>query len=145
MNLYKGFYPPAGGFFMPTGVYKHKKGYKRPPITDEWRKHLSDSHAGQKAWNKGLKGYLSGDKHWKWQAENPSYHAVHEWINDVLGKPKRCEFCGTITAKRYEWANKSREYKRDVKDWIRLCKSCHCKFDNTLEKSWITRKARIDL
>ena len=28
-------------------------GYKPPPITEEQRKHLSESHMGQEAWNKG--------------------------------------------------------------------------------------------
>lgn len=28
-------------------------GYTPPPITDEARRHLSESHKGQKAWNKG--------------------------------------------------------------------------------------------
>jgi hypothetical protein len=31
------------------------KGKQRPPISDEHRKRLSDSHKGQKAWNKGVK------------------------------------------------------------------------------------------
>jgi len=30
---------------------------------------------------------------------------------------------------RYEWANISGEYKRDVSDYIQLCPSCHRKFD----------------
>ena len=32
---------------MPSGIYKHKKGYKRPPISDKWRKNLSISHKGK--------------------------------------------------------------------------------------------------
>lgn len=30
-----------------------KEGYTPPPITEEHRKHLSESHIGQPAWNKG--------------------------------------------------------------------------------------------
>jgi len=69
---------------MPIGVYKHKKGYKRSPFSNEWRKNLSKSHIGYKhpeevkrkigeankenyingrvAWNKGLKNWRKGFK-----------------------------------------------------------------------------------
>lgn len=40
---------------MPKGVYQHKKGYKRPPLSKEWRENLSKSLIGRTAWNKGLK------------------------------------------------------------------------------------------
>ena len=54
---------------MPTGVYKHKKGYKRPKEvgekisrskigykhSDEAKKRISLGHKGQKSWNKGKK------------------------------------------------------------------------------------------
>jgi hypothetical protein len=32
---------------MPRGIYEHKKGYKRPPISGEWRHNLSESHKGK--------------------------------------------------------------------------------------------------
>ena len=48
----------------------------------------------------------------------------------MLGKPLICRNCGE-TEKRIEWANKSREYKKDVTDWIELCNKCHFKYDTT--------------
>lgn len=56
---------------------------------------------------------------------NPGYHAVHNWIRNIFGAPNICERCGTRNAKRFEWANKSRQYKRDISDWERLCVTCH--------------------
>ena len=67
------------------------------------------------------------ENHPNWKGEDAGYSAKHNWIRKVLGKPSKCDRCQTITAKRYEWANKSKQYKRDVADWERLCTSCHRK------------------
>lgn len=60
----------------------------------------------------------------------PGYKILHYWVERQLGKPMKCDNCGTITAKRFEWANIGGEYKRDLSDWKRLCTSCHRFFDN---------------
>jgi len=57
------------------------------------------------------------------------YTAIHCWIKRMYGYPKKCEFCGTTKKRRYDWANKSGKYKRDLKDWLRLCVPCHKKYD----------------
>ncbi len=69
-----------------------------------------------------------------WKGNKVSYRALHSWVERTLGKSKKCEKCGTINAKRYDWANKSKKYKRDIKDWIRLCRSCHMKYDEINKK-----------
>ena len=66
---------------------------------------------------------------WGWKGDDAGYHALHKWIIAQKGKPNMCELCGTKDSTRYEWANKSREYKRDFSDWMRLCISCHRKMD----------------
>jgi hypothetical protein len=58
------------------------------------------------------------------------YRMLHYWVERQLGKPSKCERCGTTRAKRFDWANISHEYKKDIADWIRLCKSCHFTYDN---------------
>jgi hypothetical protein len=40
---------------MPSGVYKHKKGYKREPYSEEWKQKISNSLKGRSVWNTGLK------------------------------------------------------------------------------------------
>lgn len=67
-----------------------------------------------------------------------SYCSVHQWIKRILGKPRYCEHCKSTTG-TFDWANISGEYKRDVLDWKRLCRSCHIKYDGTVDK----RKASI--
>jgi hypothetical protein len=55
----------------------------------------------------------------------PGYSAVHWWIKKEAGKPLWCNRCGVSGPGRYEWANISKEYKRELSDWMRLCVSCH--------------------
>jgi hypothetical protein len=103
-------------------------------------------------WNKGVKGYMGanrtsfteestlGDKNNKWKGENVGYYALHGWVYRRLGQPKKCKSCG-IKSGRIEWANKSHQYKRDIKDWISLCKKCHGKYDSG--KNWGIIKRRF--
>ena len=58
------------------------------------------------------------------------YNTLHRWVERKLGKPMHCTHCGSTDKNRYAWANKSREYKRDLDDWIRLCYPCHRRYDN---------------
>lgn len=57
--------------------------------------------------------------------------AIHSWVKRQLGFPNKCEHCGFESDNHHKmhWANKSHEYKRDIKDWIRLCAPCHKKYD----------------
>ncbi len=64
-----------------------------------------------------------------WKGDNVGKTALHNWVERHLGKPKKCEHCSTTNAKQYDWANISQEYKRDLSDWKRLCRSCHAKYD----------------
>lgn len=69
----------------------------------------------------------TGEQHPHWKGEHVGYHALHSWLNRKFGRPQGCERCGTTTAKKFEWANKSRMYHRVRSDWERLCVSCHRK------------------
>jgi len=72
-----------------------------------------------------------------WKGDKVGKEALHNWVQGILGRPKKCEHCGTTTAKCFDWANISQEYKRDISDWIRLCRKCHTKFDYpTRSKKW---------
>lgn len=66
--------------------------------------------------------------HGAWKGDDVGIDALHSWVIRRLGKPAQCEHCGS-SEKRTEWANRSQQYKRDVVDWIRLCRSCHLKYD----------------
>lgn len=70
-----------------------------------------------------------------WKGDDASVYAIHGWIIRHYGSPRLCEKCGTIDAKRYDWANISGDYKRSRLDFIRLCSSCHVKMD----KNWVKK------
>src|SRR3990167_1843494 len=90
----------------------------------------------QLAWNKGLKGYKMGENSYGWKGENVSYVGLHQWLYRELGQSDTCKFCGQtgLKGKKIHWANKSGKYKRELTDWIRLCMSCHWKYDRISEK-----------
>jgi hypothetical protein len=91
---------------------------------------------------KGHSPYVNnkGENSYAWKGQNVSYDGLHKWISRELGTPSKCEFCGDTSDRRYEWANKSREYKRDLSDWIRLCRPCHADYDDIASKGWQTRR-----
>ncbi len=61
--------------------------------------------------------------------DNPGRVALHSYIHKRIDKdkPKNCEHCGE--EKKLEMANKSHEYKRELDDWLWLCKKCHHHYD----------------
>ncbi len=69
--------------------------------------------------------HSTGKNHYNWHGENGSYQTKHIWIHTHYGKANHCEKCDGRNAKRFEWANVSGEYKRNIKDYIQLCPSCH--------------------
>lgn len=106
---------------------------------------------GRAPWNKGIttgikpwlgkkREHMTGKKHFAWRGNKVGKAALHDWVKSRLGRPSKCEHCGTTTAKKFEWANKSHEYKRELDDWLRLCTRCHRKYDGHQEKMWETRR-----
>ena len=124
---------------------------------DDYKKHMSLAHKGQhsspatefkfvkgrpfcKDCNKQLINYDAlyckyhskiGNRNWNWKGDSVGYGALHTWIKKRLGKPQKCEHCQSTNKKMYHWANKSGTYKRNLSDWLRLCVSCHRKYDRT--------------
>ncbi len=73
-----------------------------------------------------------------WKGDLVGKTALHNWVERNLGKPNKCEHCKSTDRKKYEWANKSQEYKRELTDWIRLCSKCHSKYDRKVRlPKWI--------
>lgn len=59
------------------------------------------------------------------------YTSLHHWVNKKLGKASYCSNDRTHKTRRFEWANISGEYLRDLHDYRPLCVSCHRKQDYT--------------
>lgn len=78
-----------------------------------------------------------GRKNKNWKGDLVGYDALHDWVRRNLGAPQKCEDCGITKppdgcGKKkdyFEWANKSKKYKREKTDWLRLCAKCHKKYD----------------
>lgn len=90
----------------------------------------------------GLKGKYTGKNSHRWVGDNITKKPLHRWVDKELGRPQECENCGDVSKRTYDWANISGEYKRDIADWVRLCRPCHNRFDNYVNKSWITRRKK---
>lgn len=125
--------------FRPSLKTEFKKGsvsyWRGKKLSREHKKKLSEAHReffvnGGIHSRKGKKfPELCGINHPLWKGDKVGYEALHTWVARHLGKPKHCAFCQTIKAKKFEWANISRTYKRDLSDWIRLCTKCHRLYD----------------
>ena len=103
--------------------------------------HFSKNFCSRKCTDRFKSKNYFGEKHFNWKGEDVGYFGLHTWLKKVLGKPKVCsnESCfyprfnergkWMEKPKRYEWANISGKYLRDVKDYFQLCPSCHRKYD----------------
>lgn len=122
---------------MTKGIRGFQKGHPAFSTKGNFKK-------GHVPHNKDLKGYVNvgtfkkgheplldqnGEKNSQWKGDSVGYPGLHAWVRKTLGTPQKCEDCGTTRASRFEWANKSHEYKREINDWMRLCPSCHHKYD----------------
>jgi len=119
------------------------KGLKGAQVA--WNKGLpkikgagKDFIKGKTPWNKDTKGVMKPNKtsfvkgqkaHNKGIYTSEEYPAVHYWIKQKLGQPNYCEHCKKSDKITYEWANKEHTYKKIIKDWMRLCRGCHMKYD----------------
>lgn len=72
-----------------------------------------------------------GANHKLWKGDNVGYDALHTWLYRRFGRPETCQFCkkGGLKGRKIHWANKSGDYKRVKRDWLRLCAKCHYHYD----------------
>lgn len=134
---------------MPRGIYIRTKSVKlsaehKQRISDslkgrvvsiETRKKIGLSNKGNIPFNKGIchseetKLKMSQNRS---TGKELGYRGLHHWVVKNLGKPSNCEHCHNteLNHRQYHWANKSHEYKKDLSDWLRLCVSCHSKYDS---------------
>jgi len=125
------------------------------PHSEETKRKISETKKRQKIvtstsfkkgctpWNKGKKcpwvternkknnPVKTGEEHHNWKGDFTSYRNMHRWVVRHKGQPTKCEHCGKdgLTGHKIHWANVSREYHRDIDDYIRLCAKCHGAYD----------------
>lgn len=104
------------------------------------KKCTNENRYGSIPWNKGLRGTckkpakpwlgFKGEYSPSWKGKSVGYRQLHNWVAGELGKPLYCSQCSSYgTGPRMHWANISHQYKRELKDWIRLCPKCHSQYD----------------
>lgn len=109
--------------------WKKRIGRKNP-MSEETKKKISLAHQNRSIeFRKKISEARLGDKSHFWKGEKAQYVAKHAKISKLKGRGRKCEHCGTETAKRYEWSNKDHKYSRNPDDYQRLCCSCHYKYD----------------
>lgn len=134
---------------MPKGVYQHTSnmktglhmkgrklpilwrkhigeghlGLKHPPLSIEALKHRSEGHKGIPAWNKGLKGYMAGEKNGRWKGGKPHCVDCGKQINYTR---KRCKSCSLKVPERtgknhprYIHGNGYKLYNREYSECLR--------------------------
>ena len=71
-----------------------------------------------------------------WKGDQAGIGPIHRWMDYNYGRPKLCE--GEVCSGKsdiFEWAlKKGKTYTHDRDAFLRLCRSCHRKYDLTQEK-----------
>lgn len=117
--------------------------------TEKWEG--TPTEAQKSYWNSLKK--KEGEEAPRWKGEKAGKSAFHQYINKHHGRPKICENkeCKG-KSKDYDWCIKTgRKYSHNIEDYLRMCRSCHRRYDLTPEKKeqaiknlhWNTRKTRI--
>lgn len=126
---------------MPKGLQGFQKGHKVFEGTEktQFKKGIRNNPNGEfkkghiSVWTDEMKQknreHKLGEKNPNWQGDNIKCNGVHQWLYKKLGQPRYCEICKKIDKKQYHWANKNHTYRRITKDYMRLCVSCHIKYD----------------
>lgn len=76
------------------------------------------------------KGENLNESHPLWRGEDAHIKSKHSWVKRHKGKAEQCLNCQVSSeTKTIDWANIDHKYKRNLDDYISLCRSCHRKFD----------------
>ena len=89
---------------------------------------------GHPAFHINQKGFNLGEKSGMWKGNEVGYGALHSWIGRRLGKASSCILEDLTCKGVFDWANIDGEYKRDLNDFIPLCRSHHTRFDYNRRK-----------
>lgn len=87
--------------------------------------------------------FKKGQIPFNWKGDDVGYDGLHRWVNRYLGKPGTCEHCSKtgLWGRDIHWANKDHQYKRNLTDWLRLCRRCHKKYDKEMHQKAICELA----
>lgn len=120
----------------PEQIRKIKEARARQVVTPEHRKNIGKSL--KKLWESGS---MKKEEWWIWKGDKVGYGGLHERVRKELGRPEECEHCSKtgLKGKQIHWANKSGKYYTNLDDWLRLCVSCHRKYDINRKVDQLTK------
>ena len=98
------------------------RGYRVQTILE---RHVPERRAAVKRNQRGPNNLM-------WRGDRAGYKALHLRVATARGKPSECEWCGA-TQGWFDWANLTGRYE-DVRDYARLCRSCHRRHDAARRK-----------
>lgn len=115
-----------------------KKFFEDNPNPWLGRKHRESSKEKMRLVKLGKPGPWRGkkrpteEKSARWMGDEVGYVGIHDWVRRWKGTPMTCESCGKtgLKSQQIHWANIDHKYRRVLDDYIRLCSSCHKKFDS---------------
>lgn len=124
-----------------------KKGKKGKPLSDKERSRvtaffqdLGKERTGKKrppedgrAISAGKKGIATsvGSVNGNWSGDDVQYPGIHQWLRKHFGAPQECQNDNCIgRSNNFDWAKRRDcEYQRRRENFLRLCRSCHRKYD----------------
>lgn len=94
---------------------------------------------GHTPWHKGKSNVYSSEtlqkmKEAKWKGDSVGYTALHEWVRKTKKRTRNCQQCNRQNIWT-DMANISGQYKREISDWIELCRKCHIRMDRKYIKN----------
>lgn len=100
-------------------------------ISKGWGKFCS--RACRAAWQSE---HLKGENAPQWKGENIGYGRKHEWLTQTYGQPTPCDYCGVEGKQNRHWSVewaliKGKQYERKRENFMKLCISCHRRYDFT--------------
>lgn len=129
--------------------YYHTKDSKR--ILSEKRKGVrvfpqTEFTKGHIPWNIGKKMPLDirkkmsankrDEKNTGWKGDGARYRTKHDWVRTRKGRA-RDHWCGICKEKQaMDWSNKDHKYKRNLDDWMAVCRKCHFWWDKKYNKKY---------
>lgn len=115
----------------------HKEGIGRV-VSEETRQKMRDNSLKNpiRYWLGKKRTDMADEKHYFWKGDKAGKLAMHKWIERKFGKPNYCEHCKRTDRKKYEWCSNDHKYSRNIEDYMRLCTSCHRKYDIRFLTKW---------
>lgn len=116
---------------------RKESGFFGKKHTKQWQNEHSiqmKGHIVSQGTRNKISKALQEENCWAWKGNKVKKGALHQWVYKYKGKPKICKYCGKKGKKvnghwNLDWANKDHKYKRNLNDYVSLCRFCHKKYD----------------